>query len=125
MNINSHYLKLTGKVELPDALELGHAYKVTVDGEVDSTSDHNNHDGTFDRSYKLVPFVLEVIDHHGVTISKKDVRSKSQLVRSRFWRIWNKQVDETRDDKEVYEDCMDWVMKNADEVYARQKDDKH
>ena len=124
MNINSHYLKLSGKVEVPDSLELGHAYKVTVDGEVDSVTDHNNHDGSFDRSYKLLPLALEVLDDHGETISRKDVRSKSQLVPSRFWSIWHKQVDETRDDKEVYNDCMDWVVRHADEVYDREKEEK-
>lgn len=86
--INSHILKLTGKAELPSAIEPGNNFHISLEGSVPSVSENDNDDGTWNRVYTFKPIKIEVLTPTGETIKAKDTRSNSTLIRQGLWRIW-------------------------------------
>ena len=93
-DIKSHILKLTGKSELPEPVEIGHNYKVTLEGSVTSVTESDNEDGTNNRLYTFKPVHIELMNDKGTSLKLKDTRSKSQLLRGRFWKQWQNNPDE-------------------------------
>lgn len=88
MKINSYFLKLSGKVESPQELEIGKNYHLKIEGSITSQTDMDNHDGSFDRAYKLEPVMIEGVDEKGEAIKFRDARSKGQLLRGTLYREW-------------------------------------
>ena len=86
--INSHILKLTGRAELPQEIELGDNYHVSLEGSIESYSLHDNHDGTYNKMYTFKPVKIDVLDHKGKALKLKDPRSNSTKVRNYLWKIW-------------------------------------
>ena len=100
--INEYILKLTGKATLPEALELGNSYKITIDGEITTATDSNNQDGTLNRIYRFEPILCEVLKDNGSTIKAKDIRKRSQQLRNGLWKKWKNENVEI--DFETYYD---------------------
>ena len=88
MNINSHILKLSGRAELPQEIDIGHNYHISMEGSVPKTELHDNEDGTFNRVYTFKPVKIELLDDKGEMLKLKDTRSMSQLFRGRMWKQW-------------------------------------
>lgn len=86
--INSHYLKLSGKAELPKELEIGNNYSLAIHGSITSITEHDNHDGTIDRSYKFEPVKCEVLTELGEVIKAKDTRGEAQKTRAWAYKYW-------------------------------------
>jgi hypothetical protein len=86
--VNSYYLKLTGKCELPKELVMGENYSLALHGTITSTTDHDNHDGTLDRSFKFEPVKCEVLNELGEVIKAKDTRGEGQKTRAWAYRYW-------------------------------------
>ena len=86
--INDYILKLTGKVSILEPLELGHNYKLLIDGEVTSVTDTNNQDGTKNRVYKYEPILCTIQKDNGETIKAKDARSNSTKIRKVLYAVW-------------------------------------
>ena len=111
--INEYILKLTGKVNLPESLEMGHSYKVLIDGEITQVTDSNNQDGTINKSYKFEPLICEVQKDNGDTIKAKDPRKNSVKIRKVCYAIWaTKQTDKTAD--EVYDKVTNIIIQNME-----------
>jgi hypothetical protein len=107
--INEHILKLTGKANLPQELNLGYNYKITIDGEITTITDSNNQDGTKDRIYKFEPVLAEVQKDNGEVIKLKDTRKKSVQLRNsiiRHWRETNSNIDQ----EDFYEKEMNKII---------------
>lgn len=104
IKINSHILKITGKVEVPQKLTSGHNYKVTIEGAVPKMETSDNENGTFDITYTLKPIKVEFIDETGLTIKAKDPRRNSELARTQARAIW---LDKSPNvDQEVFYDAI-------------------
>ncbi len=86
--INSHILKLTGKCELPSAIEIGHNYTVVLKGSVVSQNESDNEDGTHNLSYSFRPVTGEVQTDDGESLKLKDNRSNSTLIRQLIYKTW-------------------------------------
>lgn len=86
--INEHILKISGKATLLEPLDLSKSFKLEVDGAVIETSDTDNEDGTFNRSYKFKPTIVSVLKDNGETTKTKDTRSRSQQLRAVITREW-------------------------------------
>lgn len=112
MNPSSYFIKLTGKANIPEPLELGSGYKVEVEGSIESQSDHNNNDGTFDRDFKLVPVFCTIIDSSGKKIKAKDTRSRSSQLRRTLYRLWETDPNNSLGHEEHYDKFMAWLMGN-------------
>lgn len=103
--INEHVLKLQGKATLLKELELGHSFKVLVDGAIDQTIDEDNQDGTYNRLYRFRPILAEIIHDNGEITKTKDTRSRSQQMRAVIRREWQ-ESNEPVSEKDYYDSRM-------------------
>lgn len=79
--MNSYVLKITRNAELPEPLEIGNEYKVTVNGEVTGISKDDNDDGSFNYTHKMQLRSVELIDKQGKVLKSKDNRKRSVQLR--------------------------------------------
>lgn len=103
--MNSHYLKLLGKAELPQAIEIGHNFKVLLEGSITAVTKTDNDDGSHTYSYKFNPVLVETINDKGERIRAKDTRSRSQQLRSLLFKRWR-----SEDSSEEFETWYDKEM---------------
>jgi len=89
MEVNDHILAVSGKASTLEPLENGQDYTVTITGEVRTTSDSINDDGTINRTYRFKPRTIDNLVHEGKTIKVKDKNSTSQKNRAvhEFWKL--------------------------------------
>lgn len=123
MNVNSHILKLSGKAELPQEIDIGHNYHISMEGSVPKTELHDNEDGSFNRIYTFKPVKIELLTEKGETLKLKDSRSMSQLLRARLWKQWQEAKTELGFD-EWYNRLMQRLIQDADtiaEMYGETK----
>lgn len=91
-NMNDSYvLKLSGKAELPQPLEIGHNIKTVLEGSITSKTETDNEDGSHTHYYLFKPITVEAIDSKGERIRAKDTRSRSTQMRSLLFKRWREQ----------------------------------
>lgn len=111
--INENILKLTGKVSIPEPVEIGHNYKVLIQGSITSESKEDNNDGTFNMTFKFAPVLVELVTSKGQTIKAKDKRKLSQRLRGRLFMIWQESHTD-QDFDQFYETSMSKLIQNVD-----------
>lgn len=112
---DDYFVKLTGKGNIPEPLEIGQNYKLVAQGTIVSLTESDKNDGSHVVYYKFEPVLIEVVDDLGKSIRAKDTRSLSQLWRARVWKYWsNRPEGLTFDD--FYERLMTRLMQGADEI---------
>jgi len=87
--IDTHYLKLQGKGNVPEGLEIGKNYKVEASGTITTKTETDNSDGSHSHYWKFEPIIIEIIDDLGKRIRAKDTRSDSQRFRAKLRGIYN------------------------------------
>ena len=115
MNINSHFLRISGKAELPKEIKMGHNYHASLEGSITAVTDSDNHDGTYDRMYKFEPIKIEILNGKGESLKLKDTRSMSQLFRARVWKVWKNNLS-GMSFEDYYNKVMLNLIQNVDEV---------
>lgn len=102
MQINSHILKVAGKAELPNEIEISHNYHIALDGSVTGFKVEDNEDGTFNKVYDFKPIKVELLTPKGASLKLKDPRKNSQKLRNYLYKIYH---DEgyTEDFDKVYD----------------------
>lgn len=111
MQVNSHVLKLSGRAELPNEIDIGHNYHISLEGSVPKTELHDNEDGTFNKVYTFRPVKIELLTQKGETLKLKDNRRASQLFRARLWK------EHTNSKSELsFEDWYQGLMLNLIQV---------
>lgn len=113
--ISNFTLKVSGKAELPEAIEIGSNYHVSMEGSVTNFTESDNDDGTHSRTYTFKPVKLDLLDPMGKTLKLKDARSKSQILRARFWAIWKEHNIEMSFEA-WYDKLMDNLREGAVEI---------
>lgn len=113
--IDTHFVKLLGKGNIPEGLGIGRNYTLKASGTVTSKTEADNDDGSHTFYYKFKPIVIELVTDKGKSIKAKDTRSLSQLFRNRLWAKWNKNADGTDFDT-YYDRIMQNLINNADEI---------
>lgn len=121
MTTNENILKITGKVSLLEPLELGHNYKIDIEGSVTSTSDHDNHNGTLDKEFKFEPVLVRVIKETGETIKTKDPRKFTQKLRGLAYRFWEDDTSADPDFEAYYQSIGKQILLELDEIINRAK----
>ena len=119
MEINEHTLKFLGKAHIPEAPELGHAYKVFIDCVIDDPAYHNNEDGTYDAIYKVKPIRAVLEDNKGKAIQSRDTRKRSQQLRAVLYKFWEANANDVPDHDEAYDRTMKHILMNAGELYEK------
>ena len=107
---NSYVIKLMGKAELPNELEIGHNYSVSIQGSITAKTESDNEDGSSTFYYKFEPVVVEVITEKGERIRAKDTRGMSKQLRSCIWKNWQ-DANENIDFEDYYQSEMKRIIK--------------
>lgn len=113
--INDYYIRLTGKANIPEPLEIGHNYQLRAGGTVTSKTETDKNDGSHVEYFKYEPVVVEIITDAGESIKAKDTRSGSQLFRSRVWAYWNK-AETGMEFNDFYDRLMEQMIHQATEI---------
>ncbi len=116
--MENFFLKLTGKVNIGEPLELEHDYHISLQGSITGSSKDTNHNGDFDIAYKFEPLTVELLKRTGETL-KADRTKKSQKLRNRIYIAW-KESKEEMDFLEYYERQMNYLIVNYDDVCGNQ-----
>lgn len=124
MNQDNYYIKISGKAELPKAIEIGHNYDVALSGSIVSETISDNDDGSKTHAFTFKPIKVEVLTDKGEMIKAKDTRGFSQLFRSRVWSIWSKS-NSTMTYDEYYDKLYQNMIRYADEVVGQFMEDYH
>ncbi len=104
--MDTKYIKLTGKAEIPDDLEIGMNIGVAIDGTITSKTESDNNDGSHTKYYKFEPVIVKMVDEKGKVIHTKDIRKWSQKMRSALWKEWNNVKTNEDFDIEYYPERM-------------------
>ena len=115
MEISSYVLLLSGKAELPRAIDLGYNYHIALSGSVRTSTDSDNDDGTLTRLFKFKPIKIEVLNELGETIKAKDTRSNSVLLRNLIYKRWANAASKMDFDS-YYDAVMASAMVNIDKI---------
>lgn len=110
MEPNSYFVKISGKANIPEPLELGNGYKIVLEGEITASSDFSLQNGTFDRTFTYRPALATVEDDKGRVIKAKDLRSWSSKLRRTLYHVWEGENDETITHEEHYERFMKYLF---------------
>lgn len=101
--MNNYFIKITGKVNIPIPITIGHNYKLVADCSVVSEQKNDNENGEFDIIYKMIPITLEVAKDNGEFIKAKDPRRNSEKFRKYLWKLWSESEAVTMDFDDIYE----------------------
>lgn len=109
MEISARFLKLNAEFEIPNDLEIGRSYPITLDGSVTHCIDGDDEKGGLDRVYRY----KAILGHCGVTtghsIPLKDRRSASKRFRSMIMTGWG-------NDEDGYQKIMNILMAHGDDL---------
>lgn len=119
MQPNSYFIKISGKANIPEPLELGNGYKVALEGEITASSDFNLQDGTFDRTYTYRPALATVEDDKGHVVKAKDIRSNSTKLKRLAYHYWEADKDSNLSVDEDYDLVMKQVFYEFEEIRQR------
>lgn len=86
--MDNYCIKLSGRAELPEKLEVDKNYVVGLEGTVTNEDKSSNDDGSFTFTYKLKPVTVQITKETGQTIKAKDIRSRAQQFRGVLWKEW-------------------------------------
>ena|SRR3990167_5746658 len=112
---NEYYVRLSGKANIPEPLEIGRNYKLITSGTITSFTESDLNDGRHVIYYKYAPILVELVDDLGESIRAKDTRSLSSLFRARMWKWWSNSPQGLEFDQ-FYETLMQRMIQQADEV---------
>ena len=105
MEISNYVLKLSGKVELKEPLEIAKSYKVIFDGEIREAKDSSNDDGTLTRTYTFAPIIGDILGDNGSVTKTRDARKRSQQLRACIRQEWMSSAS-SKEENQYYEDRM-------------------
>ena len=85
---NNSVLKLQGKAEIPENLEIGTNYEVHIKGSITAVTESDNNDGSHTLYHKFEPVFVEVITEMGKSIKAKDPRRNSAKIRNYLFKAY-------------------------------------
>ena len=113
--IDDYFIKLSGKAALPKPLEIGHNYRIEIEGSITEKKEKDREDGGRVYTWIFEPVLVSVINEKGERIKAKDVRRISQRLRARCYVYWkNNQIEQ--DFEEWYQRIGEKMIINFDEI---------
>ena len=110
--MDSHAIKLSGKAESPEPIEIGHNFRVELEGSIVSETVSDNDDGTKTHTYLFKPVIVEAVTAKGERIRAKDTRSRSQQLRSLLFKRW-REVNDPIEFEDYYDKKMLEIIQNT------------
>ena len=97
MENETYYIKIKGKANIPNRLDIGHNYRLTADCSVTSDTVSDNDDGTLNRTATLEVITAEIQKDNGETVKAKDPRKNSVKFRKSAYMVaLNHQIDDEK-----------------------------
>lgn len=87
--MENYFIKILGKANVPERVDIGHNYKLTADCSVTQEQKVDNHDGSYDIIFKVEPVTIEIQRDNGEIIKAKDPRKNSQKIRNYLFKIYS------------------------------------
>ncbi len=87
--MDTYYLKLQGKCNIPQPLSIGHNFKIESDCSIVSESKEDNENGEFSVTYKAVPVTVTITKENGEVVQARDPRKNSQKIRNYLFKIYS------------------------------------
>lgn len=112
---DTHYIKLSGKANIPEGLEIGFNYEAKIAGTVTTKTESDNNDGSHSIYYKFEPVQVE-INKMGKTLKAKDTRGASQIFRAAVWKYWSNKSRTGMESNDYYQRLMTHLIQNVDEI---------
>lgn len=88
MEIDTRFVKFSGKAEIEKDLIVGNNYSILSQGTITAETLTDLHNGKFVKSYKWEVIQSEITGERGESIKAKDTRSNSTLIRNQNFAIW-------------------------------------
>jgi hypothetical protein len=66
MEIKDYYIRLMGTAYIDEPLEIDNNYRIACEGEIVSSTEQTNEDGTGKKIFKFKPTTIEIIKDNGV-----------------------------------------------------------
>lgn len=85
---NIYFVKLQGKANIPQSLEIDTNYRITADCSITQVKHDSNENGEYSVTYKAEPITVEITDSIGKTIKAKDPRKNSAKFRNYLWKLY-------------------------------------
>ncbi len=112
---DTHLLRISGKAELPQAIEIGHNFHCAIEGSVVSQTKSDNENGEFTYTYLFKPIKIDLLTPKGESLKLKDTRTSSQLFRARIWAIW-KNGSYALDFDTFYNNLMVTLLQHSEDI---------
>lgn len=119
---DNYILRLSGKAELPQDIEIGHNWHISMEGSITSKTITDNENGSHSVTYLFKPIKVELLDDKGKMLKLKDTRTRTQLLRGRMYGIWSK-LQTNLSFEDYWDSLMVKVIQHADEI-AEMYDEK-
>lgn len=119
--MDTFFIKIAGKVNVPLKIDIGHNYKLVMDCSVTKEEKEDNEDGTFSIISKVVPITAEISKDNGAVVKARDPRKNSTKIRNVLWAVWKDKNNET-DFEQVYNRATNWIVRNAELIIDQSND---
>ena len=107
--METFFIKLNGKANIPEPLEIDKNYHVSADCSITQIRRDSNENGEYNVTYKAEPLKVEILKENGKIIKAKDPRKNSQKLRNYLFKIYA-QEGYTEDFDKVYDEATLVIM---------------
>lgn len=120
MEIDTRFIKFSGKAEVEKDLVVGNNYSILSNGTITAETLTDLHNGKFAKSYKWEVVQSEITNEKGESIKAKDTRGNSTLIRNQAYAVW-KDLNSNKDFDTFYNDLCREYMKLCDVIAQKIK----
>lgn len=117
MDKDTYLIRISGKAELPEAINIGSNYHLSLEGSITSKTTTDEENGSFVHTFLFRPIKMELLDPLGKTLKLKDTRTLSQQFRAIMWRNWKERDESESFEEVVYPRLMRNMLNSAADVY--------
>ena len=89
MEQDTYFIKVQGKANIPERLEVDKNYHIACDCSITQEKKDSNENGTYNITFKAEPMTVEILKNNGSVIKAKDPRRNSQKFRNYLYKLWN------------------------------------
>ena len=119
-NMETYYVKIIGKANIPERLSIGHNYRLEADCSITSETKTDNENGEFDVIFKVEPITISISRDNGTIIKAKDPRKNSTKIRNLLYFKW-KEINEAVEFEDYYTRFTNTVLVNMDALIEKMK----
>jgi len=116
--METYYVKIQGKANIPERLVIGHNYRLEADCSITSETRSDNENGEFDIVFKVEPVTVTIVKDNGSVVKARDPRKNSTKIRNLLYFKW-KESNEAIDFEEYYTKFTNTVLANMDALISK------